>query len=62
MADDPFHMFSYWRDKEGTVHALENHYPELLKARPDLHAAVHNVRVGLGYLESELGKLDDGSG
>lgn len=58
--DYPYDMWTYWRDKKGVLEAIQDYYPQVLKDRPDLATAFHNVRVALGYIDSEMLKMEDG--
>lgn len=53
------HMWSYWRDKKGVVEALEDYYPETLKASPQLQMAIYNIRAAEALINKIMGELPD---
>lgn len=54
------HMWSYWRDKYGTVGALEEYYPELIgpnSPHPDIGFAFQQAKNALWQLDERMKRL-----
>jgi hypothetical protein len=56
---NPAHMWSYWRDKNGVVEALECYYPELLGKNCELRTAVSLIKTGEAAIEQIMSNLTD---
>lgn len=54
---NPLHMWRYWRDKKGTVKAVEEYYPEQMK-NPQMAAAVAQVNNGLLLIDTLMQKAE----
>jgi hypothetical protein len=62
-ADQPLHMWPYWRNKEGFVQALIQCYPNRLKASFVLQQAVYAALAAEatveGHMNNAILKEDD---
>lgn len=47
----PPHMWSYWRDKKGTVEAVEDYFPEVLAENTQLAVALATVKNNLVIID-----------
>ncbi len=45
MTDQPFHTFTYWRDKKGLKRALREYYPQTLAADLRLKTALATIEM-----------------
>ena len=50
--DQPFHMWSYWRDKKGIVEALEDYYSQILADSGELQHALFLIKNGERFINS----------
>ena len=50
--DQPFSMWSYWRDKKGIAEALEDYYSHLLASSGELQHALFLIRNGERLINS----------
>lgn len=58
MSSEPLHMWSYWRDKKGTLEALEGYFPGAA-TEPQMAAAVIQVKNGLLLIDALMQKAAD---
>ena len=49
---DDYNMWHYWRDKKGTLRALEEYFPETLKNSVQLRLAVAQIKNNYAVIES----------
>ena len=56
---EPPHMWSYWRDKYGFRHALEDYYPGLLETNFMLKQAYYSITTGEACINGIMDKLAD---
>lgn len=52
MADQPIHMWSYWRDKYGIASALTEHYPTMLGENAALRNALGMMQAGEAAIDN----------
>lgn len=52
-------MWEYWRDKYGTVTALERYYPELLKDDTQLSVAAAQIKNSEAAIDARMLKLQE---
>ena len=57
MADASYSMWSYWRDRDGTLSALEGRYPSLLGRSEMLRTAAAQIRIAEAAIEMVMTKL-----
>lgn len=55
----PYHMWSYWRDKDGISYALQHYYPELLKEEPSIQGALTMIEGGKLIIEQTMERLQE---
>ncbi len=57
-SDAEIQMWSFWETAYGPMKALEDYYPALLEARPDLQASVTMIKNGERIINSIMEELD----
>ena len=57
--DQPHHMWSYWKDKHGTLAALKDYYPNLIKSNPLLAHAVAQMETAELVIKTTMSKLQE---
>ena len=65
MASNPnssMRMWSYWRDKYGTVTALQDYYPALLADDPVIRTAAANIEINRAAVELRMTSLREAHG
>lgn len=58
MADQPPHMWSYWRDQKGLRLALEDYYPETLTNNPLINLALLQIKHLSTTIDLEMLRLE----
>lgn len=57
----PLNMWTYWRDRKGTVEALEDYYPEVVAQNKDLQLALFQIKAAVALIEKTMASLPDDS-
>lgn len=56
--DDKFFMYRYWEEKKGIHRALEEYYPNTLKADEVLRLAYTQLRLAEKAIASRMAELE----
>ena len=57
--DQPLHMWSYWRDKEGALAAAREYFPNQVENNKELQRAVAQAETALRAIDSIISQLED---
>lgn len=59
MAQEPPHMWPYWRDDKGLERALVDYFPKTLASNPQLKAALAQLRNAELVIDTIMTRLAD---
>lgn len=55
---ESYPMWSYWRDKKGTIEAVKDYFPEVLKENDELARAVAQAETALRSIDQIMRELE----